>query len=288
MANLRFQLLLPGVVLEHGDEMVPRRAVDRDGEPLLQRLEIELESLGDPRSRDPAIFLEQLRTRSPNAREDVGHLSADDVLESRQPAEGGVHVQVDEVRRAVVLVVEHPAVRESLEHVLEQRPIAVLETPQRLFCPLPLRDVARDAENADPAAVIVDETHLQLGPHRGAVLAGLLELGDVVDRRRVSREEGLQARGQRLRDQLVRLGRQNVFQGHGSGFLDCVAEELLDRRTEVGELPRPEIEDPEDVGDQIEEQPKACLAVPGARPVLERAQPPTSERASIVRPSSDD
>ena len=128
-------------------------AVHGYGKPDLQGIHVDFRPLGLTGKSHPSVELEQLRVGLADAGDDVGHPFPDDILQSRQLLEGGVHVEVHEVPELPVLD-DHLAIRVPFEHVLEQRTVPLFAEPERLVGPeLRQRDrhlVRQVLEQGDP------------------------------------------------------------------------------------------------------------------------------------------
>jgi hypothetical protein len=95
---LRHALLL-GDDIEHRHEVVHLGAVDGDGEPHLERLDVRFDSLRAPRERHVAVRVQQIRVGLSNPRDNFRHLLSGHVLQASQGLEGCIDFQEDEVVR---------------------------------------------------------------------------------------------------------------------------------------------------------------------------------------------
>src|SRR3989338_7746620 len=114
----------------------------------------------------------------PDARNDFGDSFAGDILQSRQRLEGGIDAEINEILRLVILE-DHPAIGESVQHVLEQGTVEFLALAQLLLHPFALGDVASCGEN-EFAPARFDDAGADLNRHDGTVLAAVRRLEDAM------------------------------------------------------------------------------------------------------------
>ena len=134
-------------------------------------MHIPLECLRYAGHGHPAIDLEQLRIGLPQPGNDRGRFLPDDVPQPGQGFKGLVHIEVEEVMRPA-LVEQHPAMGNSIEHVLEQGPVTGLTRADRLLRPLPRGDVLHDLDESARCAVLFEQRRgLDLDHERPAVLS---------------------------------------------------------------------------------------------------------------------
>jgi len=127
---------------------------------------------------------------------------------------------------------------------------------------LALRDVARDTEDlGDLARGIREQDARHLRGHDAAVVARLVDLGDVDPQGGVSRLHGGDQWRQALADLPEGPRGESLLEALREHLVRRVAAQTLDRRAHAGEAPVGDVEQPDDVGGVFGDQAVAGLAL---------------------------
>ena len=120
-----FHLLALGDVVKNSYKVILFSAINRDRKPYGQRFDFDFKFLRQTSHRHPAVNLEQLRMCFFNPGNCLCDILTNYIIQSGQPSECGVDIEVDKIRWTAVAIIEHLAVCESFQHVFKQRVIAL-------------------------------------------------------------------------------------------------------------------------------------------------------------------